>query len=93
MNTLSLKDIYLKKSYEAFDPRMKMIISKNDGLFDNCFNLIKDQLICFHQFNKLDNNGIKVIKPPKNKKERDSRFEYIDDYKEKMKKVKVKRIK
>lgn len=65
-NAISLKDLYLKKAYGKFDPRENMIVSKNDGLFDNNFNLIKDQLICFHQFNRLGNNKIEILKPPRN---------------------------
>lgn len=95
-NTLSLKDIYLKKAYDKFNPRKKMIISKNDGLFDNCFNLIKDQLICFHQFNTLGNNKIEILKGPKNKDktiEVDRVYEKPREVeKPKIKIIKVKRV-
>ena len=67
LNALSLKDAYLVDSYYIFEPRHNMVISKNDGLFDDNFNLIKDQIICLHQFCKLGNkNKIKIL--PKNSK-------------------------
>ena len=52
-NTISLKDTELVDAYELYDPRTHMMISKTDGLFDEDFNLIKDQLIGLHQFCKL----------------------------------------
>lgn len=55
LNCISLKDQELVDAYELYDPRLHMIISKNDGLFDNSFNLIKDQVICLNQFAKLGN--------------------------------------
>ena len=45
LQSISLKDSELVDAYELYDPRTHMIISKNDGLFDENFNLIKDQVI------------------------------------------------
>jgi hypothetical protein len=36
-----------------FNPRDNMIISRNDGLFNNDFNLVKDQMIGLYQFCNL----------------------------------------
>lgn len=93
MNTYGLKDLYLKKAYASHDPRENMIISKNDGLFDDSFNLIKDQLICFHQFNKLCNDGIEILKSPTDMKESDYVPKESKVEKQKIKIVKVRRIK
>jgi DNA-directed RNA polymerase, beta'' subunit/160 kD subunit len=95
INALSLKDIYLKKAYNKFNPRTKMIISKNDGLFDNNFNLIKDQLICLHYFNTLGNHKIEIIKPPSKTISEivieSSRKINVEEDRPKMRKVKARR--
>lgn len=73
LNTLSLKDAELSEAYELYDPRTHMIISKNDGLFDNSFNLIKDQLICLHQLCHLANthkHTVKIVKKNKKKEKK-----------------------
>ena len=94
MNSWSLKYGYLKKAYDAFDPRKNMIISKNDGLFDNNFNLIKDQLIAFHYFNTLGDHKIKVLEGPNGEpikeKPKDKKKEKSKDG---IRHVKVRRIK
>ena len=94
MNSWSLKYGYLKKAYDAFDPRKNMIISKNDGLFDNNFNLIKDQLISFHYFNTLGDHKIKVLEGPNGEpvkeKTKDKKKEKSKD---EIRHVKVRRIK
>lgn len=71
LNAISLKDTELTDAYELFDPRLHMIISKNDGLFDNNFNLIKDQVICINVFAKLGEKKkvLKIVKK-KNKKKK-----------------------
>ena len=80
MNTLSLKTVYMRKAYDIFDPRENMAISKNDGLFDSNFNLIKDQMICVHQFTTLKDkkHKMRVIQGPTKK---------LDKYKHRKKKL------
>ena len=54
LNILSLKTKELKKAYDkAFNPRKNLPISRNDGLFNNDFNLLKDQLIGLYEFNNI----------------------------------------
>lgn len=60
LNVLCLKDAELIEAYALYDPRLNMIISKNDGLFDDSFNLIKDQLVCLNQFCRLGKDKAKV---------------------------------
>ena len=67
-NTISLKDTELVDAYELYDPRTHMMISKTDGLFDEDFNLIKDQLIGLHQFCKLSRVKIGYRRLDKNNK-------------------------
>lgn len=50
LNTVSIKGKYLADAYYLYDPRYNMLIDKNDGLFNNAFNLIKEQMICVHEF-------------------------------------------
>jgi hypothetical protein len=51
LNIVSLKDKELSNAYnKVFNPK-KMYISRNDGLFNNDFNLLKDQAIGLYQFN------------------------------------------
>ncbi|MNI93047.1 hypothetical protein D3C81_1805190 [compost metagenome] len=54
LNVISLKT---KESEEAFDkafnPRKNMYISRNDGLFNNDFNLLKDQMIGLNEFSNI----------------------------------------
>ena len=93
MNTFGLKDAYLKKAYRTpFNPRENLIISKNDGLFNDEFNLIKDQLICLHYFNTLGNNKIEILEYPDGYKEEKKQKEKPKEEK-KMRKIKVRRIK
>ena len=76
LNSISLKDMKLVNSYELYNPRTHMVISKNDGLFDNDLNLIKDQLICLHQmcylWHKESMNKI-TIKKIKSSKKKDKK--------------------
>lgn len=60
LNVLCLKDAELIDAYALYDPRLNMIISKNDGLFDDSFNLIKDQLVCLNQFCRLGKDKAKI---------------------------------
>jgi DNA-directed RNA polymerase beta' subunit len=53
LNIVSLKTKELKKAFRAFNPRLNMFISRNDGLFNNEFNLLKDQLIGLYEFNNI----------------------------------------
>ena len=52
LNIISLKNKKMSKKYSAtLSPRKSMIISRNDGMFNNDFNLLKDQSIGLYQFN------------------------------------------
>jgi hypothetical protein len=52
LNIISLKNKRMAKEYNAtLNPRLAMIISRNDGLFNDDFNLLKDQSIGLYQFN------------------------------------------
>jgi len=54
LNIISLKTKELKKAYDkAFNPRKNLPISRNDGLFNDEFNLLKDQLIGLYEFNNI----------------------------------------
>ena len=54
LNIVSLKIKSLEKEYnKIFNPRLNMYISRNDGLFNNDFNLFKDQLIGLYEFNNI----------------------------------------
>ena len=54
LNIISLKTKRLAKEYNrSFNPRTNMFISRNDGLFNDDFNLLKDQLIGLYQFNNI----------------------------------------
>lgn len=64
-NTQKLPDRFQKDAYEIFDPTRYMMISQNDGLFDNSFNLIKDQMICLHEFcRRGPKKKIRVLREP-----------------------------
>ena len=55
LNIVSLKTKSLEKSYnKIFNPKNNMYISRNDGLFNNDFNLFKDQLIGLYEFNNIE---------------------------------------
>lgn len=54
LNIISLKTKKLVKGFAAFNPRYNMFISRNDGLFNNDFNLLKDQLIGLYEFNNCN---------------------------------------
>lgn len=52
LNIISLKTKEAAEEFDkAFNPRKNMFISRNDGLFNNEFNLLKDQLIGLYEFN------------------------------------------
>lgn len=54
LNIISLKTKKLAKEFDkSFNPRKNMYISRNDGLFNNEFNLFKDQLIGLYEFNNI----------------------------------------
>lgn len=53
LNIISLKTKRLAKAFIAFNPRLNMFISRNDGLFNPDFNLLKDQLIGLYEFNNI----------------------------------------
>lgn len=54
LNIISLKTKKLIKAYDkTFNPKKNMFISRNDGLFNDDFNLLKDQLIGLYQFNNI----------------------------------------
>jgi len=54
LNIVSLKIKKLEKAYnKVFNPKFNMYISRNDGLFNNDFNLYKDQLIGLYEFNNI----------------------------------------
>lgn len=54
LNIISLKTKKLAKAYEkSFNPRTNMYTSRNDGLFNDDFNLLKDQLIGLREFNNI----------------------------------------
>ena len=55
LNIVSLKTKAMAKAYnKIFNPRLNMYISRNDGLFNNDFNLFKDQLIGLYEFCNMD---------------------------------------
>ena len=96
LNSLSLKDAELVAGYEIYDPRLNMLISKNDGLFNNNFNLIKDQIICLHQFCVIGGQTRKLkVSRTKLNKERKSieRGLVKNKTEERRRKVKIKRRK
>lgn len=63
LNIISLKGRKLSGFYDdAFNPRRNMLINRNDGLFNSDFNLVKDQLISLHQFNKIGKDEIREVK-------------------------------
>lgn len=54
LNLVMLKTKKLQESFKAkFDPVRNMFISRNDGLFDNDFNLFKDQIVGLAEFNSI----------------------------------------
>ena len=54
LNIISLKTKKLAKAFDkAFNPRKNMYISRNDGLFNEDFNLLKDQIIGLYEFNNI----------------------------------------
>ena len=54
LNIISLKTKEASEAFDkAFNPRKNMFISRNDGLFNNDFNLLKDQLIGLYEFNNI----------------------------------------
>lgn len=61
LNTVSIKGRYLADAYYLYDPRYNMLIDKNDGLFNNAFNLIKEQMISLHEFCMIPrDNGVRT---------------------------------
>lgn len=54
LNIIALKTKSISKAYEkTFNPRKNMFISRNDGMFNDDFNLMKDQLIGLYEFNNI----------------------------------------
>jgi hypothetical protein len=54
LNIISLKTKKLSKSYDrTFNPRKNMYVSRNDGMFNDDFNLLKDQMIGLYEFNNI----------------------------------------
>ena len=54
LNVISFKTKELAKTYDAnFNPRKNMYISRNDGLFNDDFNLFKDQIVGLNEFNNI----------------------------------------
>lgn len=54
LNVVSLKTKKLSKAFDKiFNPRKNMFISRNDGLFNDDFNLFKDQIIGLLDFNTI----------------------------------------
>jgi DNA-directed RNA polymerase beta' subunit len=54
LNIISLKTKKLSKAYDkTFNPRKNMYVSRNDGLFNDDFNLLKDQMIGLYEFNNI----------------------------------------
>lgn len=54
LNIISLKSKDVAKAYDkVFNARKNMYISRNDGLFNDDFNLFKDQLIGLYEFNNI----------------------------------------
>lgn len=54
LNIISLKTREISDAFEkAYNPRKNMFISRNDGKFNNDFNLLKDQMIGLWQFNNI----------------------------------------
>ena len=55
LNIVSLKTKKLEKAYnKIFNPRANMNISRNTGLFNSDFNLIKDQIILLYEFCNME---------------------------------------
>ena len=55
LNLVSLKIDQLKKEFDRnFNPKKSLIISRNDGYFNDNFNLLKDEIIGLYQFNNCD---------------------------------------
>lgn len=52
INILALK-LKAKDFDRTFNPRKSMYISRNDGLFNNNTNLVKDQMVGLYQFNNI----------------------------------------
>ncbi|WP_216369601.1 hypothetical protein, partial [Brevibacillus sp. MCWH] len=54
LNIISLKSKKFIKAFDKnFNPRKNMFISRNDGLFNDDFNLFKDQIIGLYEFNNI----------------------------------------
>lgn len=54
LNIVSLKTKEMVKDFDkTFNPRKSMFISRNDGLFNNDFNLLKDEAIGLYEFNNI----------------------------------------
>lgn len=54
LNNISLKTKKLARQFSrTFNPRKNMYVSRNDGLFNDDFNLLKDQLIGLYEFNNI----------------------------------------
>jgi len=54
LNIISLKSKkHIKAFNKTFNPVTSMFISRNDGLFNDDFNLLKDQIIGLYEFNNI----------------------------------------
>ena len=54
LNIISLKTKKQAKAYDkTYNPRKNMYVSRNDGLFNDDFNLLKDQMIGLYEFNNI----------------------------------------
>lgn len=54
LNIISLKSKELKKAYKKiFDPVDNMFISRSDGLFNESYGLLKDQIIGLRDWNVI----------------------------------------
>ncbi len=55
LNIVSIKFQDMKAEYDKnFNPKRSLIISRNDGYFNDNFNLLKDEIIGLYQFNNCD---------------------------------------
>lgn len=53
LNIFTLKLEVMNEMFKSLNPRKNMFISRNDGLFDNRCNLLKDQLIGLREFSNI----------------------------------------
>lgn len=53
LNIFTLKLEVMNEMFKSLNPRKNMFISRNDGLFDNKCNLLKDQIIGLREFSNI----------------------------------------